>query len=140
MRLGEGIKAFPLTGSLFKSATLRAYIRIGEISRELEKAPGDGGYNRKARPSGGKSQKSATLRAAGISTATAHRAEQLAAVATPLQIAAPGASCAVDVGKENAPLRGRSRRPAARSIGQSRPRLKRPPRIRRHRAGGHPVP
>ncbi len=87
-----------------KSAVIREPgIRIGEISRELEKAPS--GKASHSLPSAGKS-KSATLRDAGISTATAHRAEQLAAVATPLQIAAPGASCAVDVGKENAPEAG----------------------------------
>jgi N6-adenosine-specific RNA methylase IME4/DNA-directed RNA polymerase subunit K/omega len=54
----------------------RAYIRIGEISRELEKAPS--GKASHSLPSAGKS-KSATLRDAGISTSTAHRAEQLAA-------------------------------------------------------------
>ena len=55
---------------------MSAYIRIGEISRELEKAkPGPAG---EIVPSAGKS-KSATLRDAGISTSTAHRAEQLAA-------------------------------------------------------------
>ena len=55
---------------------MTAYIRIGEISRELEKAPS--GKASHSLPSAGKS-KSATLRDAGISTSTAHRAEQLAA-------------------------------------------------------------
>ena len=56
---------------------MSAYIRIGEISRELEKAkPGPAG---EIVPSAGKKLKSATLRDAGISTSTAHRAEQLAA-------------------------------------------------------------
>ena len=55
---------------------MSTYIRIGEISRELEKAPS--GKASHALPSAGKS-KSATLRDAGISTSTAHRAEQLAA-------------------------------------------------------------
>ncbi len=77
---------------------MSTYIRIGEISRELEKAPS--GKASHSLPSAGKS-KSATLRDAGISTSTAHRAEQLAAgdsrVATPLQISAPGPSYAADV-------------------------------------------
>ena len=55
---------------------MSTYIRIGEISRELEKAPS--GKASHSLPSAGKS-KSATLRDAGISTSTAHRAEQLAA-------------------------------------------------------------
>lgn len=55
----------------------RAYVRIGEISRELEKAkPGPTG---KIVPSAEKKLKSDALHAAGISTSTAHRAEQLAA-------------------------------------------------------------
>ena len=55
----------------------RAYIRIGEISRELETSKG--GSNPQATLPGGGKSKSATLRDAGISTSTAHRAEQLAA-------------------------------------------------------------
>ena len=83
-----------------KSAVIREPgIRIGEISRELEKAPS--GKASHSLPSAGKKLKSATLRDAGISTSTAHRAEQLAAgdsrVATPLQISAPGPSYAADV-------------------------------------------
>ena len=53
---------------------MSTYIRIGEISRELEKAPS--GKASHSLPSAGKS-KSATVRDAGISTSTAHRAEQL---------------------------------------------------------------
>ena len=58
---------------------MSAYIRIGEISRELEKAVPANGHGA-GLPTGGKT-KSATLRDAGISTSTAHRAEQLAAPA-----------------------------------------------------------
>ena len=58
---------------------MSAYIRIGEISRELEKA--QSGKAAHSLPSAGKS-KTDTLRDAGISTSTAHRAEQLAAHAT----------------------------------------------------------
>ena len=56
---------------------MSVYIRIGAISRELEKAPS--GKASHSLPSAGKKLKSATLRDAGISTSTAHRAEQLAA-------------------------------------------------------------
>jgi len=53
---------------------LGASIRIGELSRELEKAEAHGGKIRL--PADGKS-KDETLAAAGISTTTAHRYEQL---------------------------------------------------------------
>jgi hypothetical protein len=52
-------------------------VRIGELSAELEKAPGAGGHNRKALPTNGKSVKASALKAAGISTSAAHRAEPL---------------------------------------------------------------
>ena len=54
---------------------LRAFTRIGEISRELEKAEAHVG--KICLPDSGKS-KAQTLNAAGISTSTAHRAEKLA--------------------------------------------------------------
>ena len=52
---------------------LRAVAQIGKLSRELEKAK-----NQSALPSGGKS-KEEQLAAAGISTSTANRYEELAA-------------------------------------------------------------
>jgi len=55
---------------------LRATIRIGELSRELEKSKG-GSNPKSTLPSHGKSKRE-TLRAAGISTSEAHRAEKLA--------------------------------------------------------------
>jgi 16S rRNA G966 N2-methylase RsmD len=58
---------------------LRAITRIGEISAELETAPGVGGHNRQALPVDGKSvTKAEVLKRAGISTSAAHRAEKLA--------------------------------------------------------------
>lgn len=57
---------------------LRAITRIGEISRELETAPHGPGRG-KSHANDGKPFKAATLKAAGISTSTAHRAEKLAA-------------------------------------------------------------
>jgi hypothetical protein len=61
----------------FAEIHLRAIRRIGELSRELEKAePGGVGGGSKIPPMG--SSKSETLAAAGISTSTAHRYEQLA--------------------------------------------------------------
>ena len=58
---------------------LRAMVRIGELSRELEKTPGPG-RGKKRFPSAGKSfsGKGDVLRTAGISTSEAQRAEQLA--------------------------------------------------------------
>ena len=59
--------------------------RAGEISAALERAPGAGGHQRQARSTAGTSvieppiTKLATLEAAGISNAVAHRAEKLAA-------------------------------------------------------------
>lgn len=55
---------------------LRAITRIGEISRELEEAPGL--RTDKPLASNGKRSKAETLKAAGISTSAAHRAEKLA--------------------------------------------------------------
>lgn len=56
---------------------LRAITRIGEISAELEKAQPMNGKGA-GLPNGGKT-KAQTLKAAGISTSVAHRAEKLAA-------------------------------------------------------------
>lgn len=50
---------------------LRAKRRLGELSRELETAPGEGGHNRKALPNAGKSVKRAVLKAAKVSTSEA---------------------------------------------------------------------
>jgi len=55
----------------------RAEIRIGELSRELEKAErGDGPAGTFALP-GGRKSKTQALADAGISTSTAHEYEQL---------------------------------------------------------------
>jgi hypothetical protein len=62
---------------------LRATRRIGEISRELEKAPhgpGRGKKGKKSLPTGDKAFKAETLKAAGISTSLAHRCEQIASI------------------------------------------------------------
>lgn len=56
---------------------LRATRRIGELSRDLEKAPRGGLGGTSKLPNGGKN---AVLKAAGISTSAAHRAEQLATI------------------------------------------------------------
>lgn len=56
---------------------LRATIRIGELSRELEKAPSGRAAQKDSLPSPGQS-KAETLKAAGISTSSAQRAERLA--------------------------------------------------------------
>jgi len=54
-----------------------AFRRIGELSRELDKAPqASGGRHASA----GKPTKTAALKAAGISTSAAHRCEKLAAI------------------------------------------------------------
>jgi hypothetical protein len=58
----------------FAEIRLRASIRIGEISRELEKAEAHGG--KICLPNGRKS-KSETLKAAGIPVSTANDYEQL---------------------------------------------------------------
>lgn len=57
---------------------LRAHVRIGELSAELEKAP-PGPTPEDTSQRWELSTKAATLKAAGISTSVAHRAEQLAA-------------------------------------------------------------
>lgn len=57
---------------------LRAQRRLGELSRELEKAEAHGG--KVCLPIGGK-PKSEVLKAAGVSTSTAHLCEQIAAIA-----------------------------------------------------------
>lgn len=54
---------------------LRAVMRIGELSRELETAKPVNGKGA-GLPSGGKT-KAQTLKTAGISTSAAHRAEQI---------------------------------------------------------------
>ena len=56
---------------------LRAYMRIGELSRELEKATGDEQPKEILLIDGKNSTKEQTLAAARISTTTAHRYEQL---------------------------------------------------------------
>ena len=53
---------------------LRAVVRIGELSADLE----DGRGSNQHLPTNGKLLKSAVLRSAGISTSAAHRAERLA--------------------------------------------------------------
>ena len=58
---------------------LRATRRIGELSRELEKATPDKGHGA-GLPTGGKTKNEA-LKAAGLSTSSAHRCEQVAAIA-----------------------------------------------------------
>lgn len=57
---------------------LRASRRIGELSTELEKAPGPG--RGKRCPTGGTSFKRDALKAAGLSKSEAHRCEQIARV------------------------------------------------------------
>lgn len=60
---------------------LRATRRLGELSRELETLrPEESGGIREGLPSGGKTSKAATLKAAGLSTSAAHRAEMLAEI------------------------------------------------------------
>lgn len=54
---------------------LRATRRIGELSAALEKAPRGGAGGTTKVPAGGKN---AVLKAAGLSTSAAHRAERLA--------------------------------------------------------------
>ena len=72
---------------------LRAVVRIGELSRELETAPPLNGKGAGV-PVGGKTKKDA-LRSAGISRSAAHRAEQIADQAPPKEKAAPRA-CALN--------------------------------------------
>jgi len=75
-----------LPDSLFDALLARGAIkpgmdrkrRIGQLSREL--VASEGGRPSKTLPMAGKSFKSATLKAAGISTSEAHRCELLAAV------------------------------------------------------------
>jgi len=62
----------------FPEIHLRAIRRIGELSRELEKAERQRDEHGRLLPNDGKQAKSETLAAAGISTSTAHRYEQLA--------------------------------------------------------------
>ena len=57
---------------------LRAVVRIGELSRELETAPSGPGRGVKSRPNGGTPFKAQALKSAGISRSAAHRAEQIA--------------------------------------------------------------
>jgi hypothetical protein len=61
---------------------LRAMTRIGELSRELEKAKfehGDKGKFNRLPSTGNTATKQEQLKAIGISTSAAHRYEQLAA-------------------------------------------------------------
>jgi len=58
---------------------LRAQRRIGEISRELEKARPAGGKGNVVLPQCG-STKTAALQAAGLTPQAAHRCEQIAAI------------------------------------------------------------
>jgi hypothetical protein len=74
---GVGPIAAAGTHGSSSSAVPHAYVRIGEISRGLETAPHGPGRG-KSLPTNGKPFKAATLKAAGISTSAAHRAEQLA--------------------------------------------------------------
>ena len=59
-------------------------VRIGELSRELERAPANAGPGRgkkgekKPLPTNGKSFKADALRSAGISASAAYRAERIA--------------------------------------------------------------
>ena len=86
---------------------LRAVVRIGELSRELETAPASAGPGRgkkgeeKPLPTNGKSFKADALRSAGISRSAAYRAEQIADQAP------------VNAGRWRAPreLRSRARMP-----------------------------
>jgi hypothetical protein len=61
---------------------LRAVRRIGELSGELEKAPHGPGRGKKTKTvaTAGKSFKGQTLRAAGITSSVAHRAEKVASI------------------------------------------------------------
>ena len=70
---------------------LRAVVRIGELSRELETAPSGPGRGVKSRPNGGTPFKAQALKSAGISRSAAHRAEQIADQAPPKETAAPRA-------------------------------------------------
>ena len=54
----------------------RATLRYGELSKAETKAPG--GRPRKTLPAGGKSSKAEKIKASGLSTSAAHRAEALA--------------------------------------------------------------
>lgn len=63
------------TQAAFKEIYLRACIRIGEISRELETAQGD---RTELHPASRKKSKTDALADAGISTSTAHDYEELA--------------------------------------------------------------
>ena len=67
---------------------LRAVVRIGELSRELEtsRERDSGG---RLLPTAGKQDKATTLKAAGISASAAYRAEQIADQAPPKETAAP---------------------------------------------------
>jgi len=79
------LQPIPTSGKKSKNETLKdaglststAQRRIGEISRELEKAEAHGGKIRL--PNSGK-PKSQTLKDAGLSTSTAQRCEEIASV------------------------------------------------------------
>lgn len=73
--MGQAALAIPV--GWVADIKLRATRRLGELSRELEKAAS--GRAAVSLPSGGKS-KTETLKAAGISTSAAHRAERLAEI------------------------------------------------------------
>jgi tryptophan 2,3-dioxygenase len=63
----------------FAEIRLRAFQKIGELSRQLEKMEGFKGNQHQVLPSDGKKQtKEQALAEAGISTSTANRAEQIA--------------------------------------------------------------
>lgn len=66
---------------------LRAVMRIGELSKELEKMPAkiSGAARGRGLPTAGKTSKSSILKAAGISTSAAQRAERLAEHATEVE-------------------------------------------------------
>lgn len=59
---------------------LRATRRLGELSRELEGTGPKGGRPKNVPGSGKVSTKSETLKAAGLSTSAAHRAEKVAEI------------------------------------------------------------
>lgn len=59
---------------------LRAKLRIGELSKELDKAKHGGKGGGSEIPAPGKVVKSAALKAAGLSTSEAHRCEQLSEI------------------------------------------------------------
>ena len=69
----------PELETLAAAIKLRASRRVGELSRDMEKAkPGPDG--KKILPRGGSNSKTETLKAAGLTTQAASRCEKIAAI------------------------------------------------------------